>query len=49
MIGRGLGLITSSSFYAPQVNLPGSMASFVTINRISQCDSINRSACLLPN
>lgn len=26
---RGLGLITSSNFYIPQVNLPGSMASFV--------------------
>lgn len=26
----GLGLITSSNFYVPQVNLPGSMASFVT-------------------
>jgi hypothetical protein len=37
MIGRGglirrngLGLLTSSNFYVPQVNLPGSMASFVT-------------------
>ena len=30
MIGRGLGLIASSNFYVPQVNLPGSMASFVT-------------------
>jgi hypothetical protein len=28
MIG-GLGLITSSNFYVPQVNLPGSMATFV--------------------
>jgi len=27
---RGLGLITSSNFFVPQVNLPGSMASFVT-------------------
>ena len=27
---RGLGLITSSNFYVPQANLPGSMASFVT-------------------
>jgi hypothetical protein len=27
---RGLGLITSSNFYVPQVNLPGNMASFVT-------------------
>lgn len=26
----GMGLITSSNFYVPQVNLPGSMASFVT-------------------
>jgi hypothetical protein len=26
----GLGLITSSNFFMPQVNLPGSMASFVT-------------------
>ena len=26
---RGLGLITSSNFYVPQVNLPGSMATFV--------------------
>jgi hypothetical protein len=26
---RGFGLITSSSFFSPQVNLPGSMASFV--------------------
>ena len=26
---RGFGLITSSNFYVPQVNLPGSMASFV--------------------
>lgn len=26
----GLGLISSSNFYVPQVNLPGSMASFVT-------------------
>lgn len=25
----GLGLITSSSFYTPQVNLPGSMANFI--------------------
>jgi hypothetical protein len=24
-----LGLITSSSFFVPQINLPGSMASFV--------------------
>ena len=30
MIGRGLGLITRSNFYVPQVNLPGSMATFVT-------------------
>src|SRR5215472_3086607 len=29
MLGR-LGLISSSSFYVPQVNLTGSMASFVT-------------------
>ena len=28
--GLGLGLITSSNFYVPQVNLPASMASFVT-------------------
>ena len=28
MVG-GLGLISSSNFYVPQVNLPGSMASFV--------------------
>lgn len=27
---HGLGLITSSNFYVPQVNMPGSMASFVT-------------------
>ena len=27
---HGLGLITSSNFFVPQVNLPGSMASFVT-------------------
>jgi hypothetical protein len=27
---RGLGLITSSNFFVPQVNVPGSMASFVT-------------------
>ena len=26
---RGFGLITSSNFFVPQVNLPGSMASFV--------------------
>ena len=26
----GMGLITSSNFFVPQVNLPGSMASFVT-------------------
>ena len=26
----GMGLISSSNFYVPQVNLPGSMASFVT-------------------
>ena len=26
----GMGLITSSNFYVPQVNLPGSMATFVT-------------------
>ena len=26
----GMGLITSSNFYVPQVNTPGSMASFVT-------------------
>jgi hypothetical protein len=26
----GMGLLTSSNFYVPQVNLPGSMASFVT-------------------
>jgi hypothetical protein len=30
MIARGLGLITSSGFYVPQVNLLGSMATFVT-------------------
>ena len=28
-LGRGFGLITSSSFYVPQVNLPASMAAFV--------------------
>jgi len=28
--GRGMGIITPSSFYVPQVNQPGSMASFVT-------------------
>lgn len=27
--GRGMGLIAGSSFYTPQVNLPGSMGSFV--------------------
>jgi hypothetical protein len=27
---HGMGLLTSSNFYVPQVNLPGSMASFVT-------------------
>jgi hypothetical protein len=27
--GRMLGVITSSSFFVPQVNLPGSMATFV--------------------
>ena len=26
----GMGLLSSSNFYVPQVNLPGSMASFVT-------------------
>lgn len=26
----GMGLISSSNYYVPQVNLPGSMASFVT-------------------
>ena len=26
----GTGLLTSSNFYVPQVNLPGSMASFVS-------------------
>lgn len=26
----GMGMITSSNFYTPQVNMPGSMASFVT-------------------
>lgn len=26
----GMGLLTSSNFYVPQVNMPGSMASFVT-------------------
>jgi len=26
----GMGLITSSNFFVPQVNMPGSMASFVT-------------------
>jgi hypothetical protein len=26
----GLGLLSSSNFYVPQVNMPGSMASFVT-------------------
>ena len=26
----GMGLISSSNFYVPQVNMPGSMASFVT-------------------
>jgi len=30
VVRRGLGLITSSNFYVPQVNLPGSMANFVT-------------------
>ena len=30
MLGNGgLGLITSSNFFVPQVNLPGSMAAFV--------------------
>jgi len=30
MWGRGgLGLISSSNFYVPQVNLPGSMAAFI--------------------
>jgi hypothetical protein len=30
MIGRGgVGLISASNFYVPQVNLPGSMARFV--------------------
>jgi hypothetical protein len=30
MIGRGgLGLITSSNFFVPQINRPGSMATFV--------------------
>jgi hypothetical protein len=30
MLGRGgFGLISTSNFYVPQVNLPGSMASFV--------------------
>jgi hypothetical protein len=29
MLGSSLGLITGSSFFVPQVNLPGSMASFV--------------------
>ena len=32
----GMGLITSSNFYVPQVNLPGSMASFVTPAGIPQ-------------
>jgi hypothetical protein len=32
----GLGLITSSNFFMPQVNLPGSMASFVTPAGIPQ-------------
>jgi hypothetical protein len=27
--GSGLGMITGSNFYVPQVNMPGSMASFV--------------------
>jgi hypothetical protein len=26
----GMGLLTSSNFYVPQVNVPGSMATFVT-------------------
>jgi hypothetical protein len=30
LTGNGMGLITSSNFYVPQVNQPGSMASFVT-------------------
>ena len=29
MIARGMGLISSSNFYVPQVNLPGSMAAFI--------------------
>ena len=29
MLGSGLGLITTSNFFVPQVNLPGSMAAFV--------------------
>lgn len=27
--GSGMGLLTSSNFYVPQVNIPGSMATFV--------------------
>jgi hypothetical protein len=32
---KGMGLISSSNFYVPQVNLPGSMASFVRPASIS--------------
>jgi hypothetical protein len=30
MLGSGLGLITSSSFFVPQVNVSSNMAAFVT-------------------
>ena len=33
--GRGMGLIGPSSFYTPQVNLPGNMGSFVTPAAVS--------------
>ena len=33
MLG-GLGILTSSSFFVPQVNVPGSMATFVTPSMI---------------
>jgi hypothetical protein len=32
---RGMGILTPSSFYNPQVNQPGSMASFVTPSAVT--------------
>ena len=43
---RGFGLITSSNFYVPQVNLPGSMASFVLPAGVSTGTVVTKSGAL---